>query len=94
MGRYFTIRKEIMLDQMADTAYEQGHWNLRVIEFDAGADCCCAVHEVHYAAGGRLPGYVEHPAFVMWTVNDELGAPQPALERIQRALSEPPINVK
>ncbi|MFT7775339.1 hypothetical protein [Roseateles sp.] len=65
-----------------------------MIEFDAGEDSYCAVHEVYYDANGRLRGYSVNPAVVMWTVDDEPGAPQRALEKIQRALSEPPINVK
>lgn len=79
---------------MTDTAHKQGYWNLRVIEFDAGDDSYRAVHEVYYEADGRLRGYSENPAVVMWTVDDEPGAPQRTLERIRRALAEPPINVK
>lgn len=77
---------------MTDTTQRQGHWNLRVIEFDVGDDSYSAVHEVYYEADGRLRGYSENPAVVMWTVDDDPGAPQRAIERIQRALSDPPIN--
>lgn len=79
---------------MTDTTQRQSYWNLRVIEFDAGEDSYSAVHEVYYDADGGLRGYSENPAVVMWTVDDEPGAPQRALERIQRVLAEPPIHVK
>jgi len=69
------------------------YWNLRVIEFEAGEDSHSAIHEVHYYADGRLKGYSATPAVVMWTVDDEPGAGRRALERFQRALSEPSIKV-
>ncbi len=74
-----------------DVLEDRPHWNLRVIQFDAGEDSYSAVHEVFYETDGRLRGYSEQPAIVMWTVEDEPGAPARALDRIRRALAEPPL---
>ncbi|MFH7040782.1 hypothetical protein ABT392_00440 [Paucibacter sp. JuS9] len=74
-------------------AYSRRHayWNLRVIEFGSGEDTWSAVHEVHYEADGSLKGYSANPAMLMWTADDEPGAPQRCLAKFQRALAEPAI---
>lgn len=74
-----------------DVFEDRPHWNLRVIQFEAGEDSYSALHEVYYEADGRLRGYSEQPAIVMWNVEDGCGASKRALERIQRALAEPPL---
>ncbi len=69
-------------------------WNYRIIEFQTGDETHRAIHEVYYDDDGKPTGYADNPASVWWHVDEEEGAPNRILERMQEALAKPVLTEK
>lgn len=71
-------------------------WEYRVIEFvDPSDGPWRAVHEVYRDANGRLTGYAENPAVIMWDSDDAghlgMDTGREVIKRMMRAFELPAL---
>jgi hypothetical protein len=64
-------------------------WNCRVIEFESpDGSIQRAIHEVFYE-DGKLMGYSENPACVLWDPDEENESPRVQIDHLEDALERP-----
>lgn len=64
-------------------------WNCRVIEFESpDGSIHRAIHEVFYE-DGKLMGYSENPACVLWDPGEEDESPRVRIDQLEDAIGRP-----